>query len=557
MSVSAADRARIDEQNTKTRDEYEARETETVRRKNNELKNAEARHNEEIQKLTEDFQKQVDKLQRRSTESLTSRDEKHRNSVEELKTFFTEQTRKKNQQAALERSALTDTFKREMTKEKEISAGQRENMMGKQTEELMTRDEQFSTYAQKSKESMNKAIDTNASKLRNAHEKESDILLSDKKETILDKNRELGEVKKSYQNQITDIKRQKDNQDKNWQQKYYDTVNGHNERDSENLLTRSALLKGERESIQDRYQKVLRDKTADMDQINDNFKGEVNDRVNAQVRSRDSQIQGLKDKIAHDANSQKKLSQLEKKHLVESYENRMTDIEAERTDYVQHMNDLVHRRVNDGRDKNDRLVRDANLNYRSQMNLINTRNREERKLLELDKENRLAHVTNSAESRVGRLMKETDQNTKELDRHYSASVDILKEGYAERLIDQREKVTEDRMKQSEAINKRVQNMGSNYQVKLDNLQAEHKDNLSKMREEHRRELRRIETNYKNFAADREKGHKVEKESIEQKYEAKIATIEEQFQQEKELTNKRHDEDIKSLSQRLSNYSRKA
>ena len=251
MSVSASDRARIDEQQTKTRDDYDNRETETVRRKNSEIKNAEIRHSNEIKKLTENFQNQVENLQRRSTESLNSRDISHRKSVDEIKNLYTEQMRKKNQQASLERKALTDTFKGEISKEKEISSGQRANMLEKQNEEISQRDEQFNDMAQNTREKMKEAIDGNATKLKNAHEAEKELLLKNKTDTVLSKNRELNEVKKSYKGEITDIKRQKDNQDKNWQQKYYDTVNNHNEADGENLLTRSAVLKGEREAIQD------------------------------------------------------------------------------------------------------------------------------------------------------------------------------------------------------------------------------------------------------------------------------------------------------------------
>ena len=557
MSVSAADRARIDEQQTKTREEYENRETETVRRKNNEIKNAELRHNEEIKKLTETFQNQVDNLQRRSSESLTTQDLNHRKSVDELKTLYTEQLRKKNQQSSLERKSLTDTFKSEISKEKEISEGQRQYMLKKKTGELTQRDEQFNSLTERSREKMKEAIDNNSTKLRDFHEKEKDFLVKNKVDTVIDKNREMDEVRKAYKGEIGDLKRKKENLDKNWQQKYFDTVKNHNEIDGDNLINRSDELRAEKEAIQQHYQKALAEKTANMDITNDNFKSDVNDRMNAQVRSRDSQIQLLKEKNVHDKVAGNKLNQLEKNHLIRAYEDRMANIDVERGDYIEHMNNLVHRRVNDSREKNEHLAREANNNYRSQMNLINTRNREERKIMELQQKNQLDHVSSSAEGRVSRLQRASEDNTNALDRHYEESVDILKEGYAGRIAEQRDKVIEERAKQSAELNKRVHNMGNNYQTKLDNLQSEYKETLGKMRDDHRRELRRIETNYKNFAVDREKGHKVEKESIEQKYESKIAAIVEQNQQEKELTQKRHEEDMKTLAQRLSNYSRKA
>ena len=295
MSVSASDRARIDEQQTKTRDDYDTRETETVRRKNGEIKNAEIRHSNEIKKLTENFQNQVENLQRRSTESLNSRDISHRKSVEELKNLYTETMRKKNQQSALERKSLTDTFKGEISKEKEISSSQRENMLEKQTEEIAQRDEQFDNLTQRSREKMTEAIDNNSTKLKVAHENEKELLLKDKTNTIVEKNREMNESKKAYKGEITGLRRQKDNLDKDWQEKYYDTVSNHNEMDGEKLLSRSAELKAEREAIQDHYQRALIKKEDRMDVEKDNFKGQVNDRLNDQVRSRDSQIQLLKE----------------------------------------------------------------------------------------------------------------------------------------------------------------------------------------------------------------------------------------------------------------------
>ena len=313
MSVSASDRARIDEQQTKTRDEYETRESETVSRKNNEIKNAEIRHSNEIKKLTENFQNQVDNLQRRSSESLNSRDISHRKNVEELKSLYTENMRKKNQQTAMERKSLTDTFKGEISKDKEISSSQRENMLDKQTEEIARRDVQFDNLSQRTRQKMTETIDNNSSKLKNAHEAEKELLLKDKTNTIVEKNREMNEVKKTYKGEITGLKRQKENQDRDWQEKYYNTVSNHNEMDGEKLISRSSELQGERESIQDHYQNALRKKEESTDIATDNFKGQVNDRLNDQVRSREGQIQLLKERLTHDVASQKKLGQLEKK----------------------------------------------------------------------------------------------------------------------------------------------------------------------------------------------------------------------------------------------------
>jgi hypothetical protein len=518
MGVNATDRSRNDDILQKTRDEYDNRESESSRRKNEELKNAERRHNAEIKKLTENFEAKVADLQRRNYETLSDKDLKNQKSIDDLRHLYTEQIRRKSKEGYQDKKILSDTYKSEIENEKEIAANQRDNMSEKQTEALKERDERLTEISQQGQEKMHTAIDDNGRKLREAHDKERDVLLKSKTEAQVRNALETNELRKAYKNQLSDLQRQKDNQDKNWQQKYYDTVRTYEDNDADSAASRSDEIKAQSQNIQSHYEDALAKKSDLMDETNENFKDQVNDRINTQVRSRESQIQGLKNKLVNQQLSSERLSNLEKEHLTQAYEARMADLEQERTEYVDHMNDLVHTRVNEGRDHSDRVVREANKNYRSQMNLINTRNRDEMKLLEDQQKERLSHVESSAEKRVDKLQRIQAQNTHDLSRNYDESVEQLKEGYSARVADQRDKNLADRTQLSQVLTKRVHGIEETYQNRLENLQANYDATLSQMREDHRKELRHIENNFKTLLVDREKGHKTEKESIEQNYE---------------------------------------
>jgi hypothetical protein len=541
----------------RTRDEYDTREKETVKRKNEEIRAAERRHQKEITKLTEAFEKQLAEMQDRNKEVITERDVNHQRDIQELRDLHRAQSRRKAEEDSTEKRILVDTYQSAIKKEKDTSAIQRSNLIQNQLNELGERDEQLRELAQSSRQELTDAVKNNNAKLRTAHEKEKAILQDAKDDQVARKVAELNQVRDSYGRSLSEEKRKSKFAEDHWQQKYYDTIRNHEDADNDNQYLRDKSVQNANTKIADRYQRLLAKNVKTNNDHFENFRDKVNERLNDQVRSRDSKINSLKDQLVRNDEKNKQLSSLEKQHLIDAYEDRMEDIERQKREVNEKSMDIIHDRVEGQRAQNETVTREASRNYKSQMNLINTRNREERKLMEEQQSAQLNHVKNAAENRVDKLQRAKYLENQVLANNYRDSVDVLKDTYQDKLSEQRETQMNEHMKLNQNMTKRVSKLEDDYQQKIENLQGQFEQRLAAMKEDHRKELRQIERNFKTFVQDKEKGHKTELQSMEMKYEAKIASLEDQHEKDKQITHKKHEEDMKALANRLSNFSRKA
>lgn len=553
----AVKRANNDDQLQRTRDEYDNREKETIKRKNQELKKAERRHQNEVRKLTEEYQNQLAEMQGRNREVLTEKDMKHQKNVEDIRNMHREQARKKLEEDSLEKRTLVDTYKNTLQKEKQVSAIQRDELITNQMNELSERDQQLRQISANAQRKATEAVKSNAEKLKASHQKEKTVIQTGRDADLSRKEKELAAVRDSYRDQLTEEARKNEFKEQHWQQKHYDTVRNYDQAENENQQIRGQTIKMKNENLKARYNELLDEKRNQLDENYEHLRDSVHARVNDQVRSRDSKISALKDKMTRDDIRRNQIHSLEKEHIVRDYEKRMGLLEQDKYDYIDEAKRLVHDRVENQRERNRQVAREADRNYKSQMNLITTQNREERKLLEEQQKNQLSHIKNQADTRVDKLLRVQNQNTRNLANTYFENLDVLKDTYQDKLVEQRDNKISEHMRLNQAMTKRVRGMEDTYQHRLENMQAQFEERLAAMREDHRKELRNIERNYKTYVQDREKGHKNELDSMEMKYEARIEAIQEQHEQDKKRTHKKHEEDMKALSNRLSNYSRKA
>lgn len=556
-SISSSDRSRYDEKVRQTREEYENRESENTKKRNEELKRLEKKHGDEIRSISDSYENRILELKDRNRETISNRDNENNRKIEEVRQAYRESLRNKTEDSYNARMSQKESYEGAIAKQKEISDAQKENLVGQLNREVEKRDERFGKMIQVNQEDSRQAVKSNTRKMQEAHTKERDAMIKGYGDTMQSKERTQNEMRKSYEARLRESERRREDDNSRWSQKYSDTVVNKSEEYGENLEMKQMILDEERKSLRDKYENVLTKKSNTMDQQNEEFRDTVNERVNSQVRSRDSQIQRLSNKLNNEMSKNERLRGIEQRNLTGAYERRFDLLNQQKEDAVDRMKDLNDERIGKVLDENRKLLHSADRDSKSKSNMANVRHREDREGLLQSHKDQVTQVANNADSRVRKILDLSNKNQGEMEKYYNESLEVVKSNYMDRMDGYRERVTADQAATNRVMSDRFRNMEASFNSKLEQTVKNYEDKIAQMKETQDREIKRLENLSSQRLTETGKSMKTEKESLAMKYEAKIAQLNEAHQDQLDRMNRRHQEDMQNLSVKMSSYSRKA
>jgi hypothetical protein len=556
-SISSSDRSRQDDKIRQTREEYEGRESENVKKRKSEMSRLEKRHNEEISKIADDYETRLESLKDRNRDTITEKDFSNNRKIEEVRQAYREALKNKMEENYNDREQVRGSYEGELKKQKQVNESQKENVVGQLNNEISSRDEKYSNSLEDNRKKTQEVIHANARKLNDAHEKEKDILVGGNETIKMQNMRETKEMKKSFEGRLKDSERRREADNSRWAQKYKDTVVNNRDEYGDNIAIKQDLMNSERDAIRDKFENVLEKKTTAMDEQNQDFRDTVNERVNSQVRSRDSQIQRISGKLNNEISKNERLRGIERRNLTEAYEKRLGIVEEQREDAVDKMRDLNDERISNVLSTNQKLLRNTDRENKSQVNLMNARHREDRENIIATAKDQHTQVSNQAESRVRKVIDLQNKNNDQMGRYYTDSLDTMKGNYLEKMDQSREENMNERVSMNKEMTQRFRNLEGNFNSKLEQTVSAYENKLAELKDTQGRELKRLENLYTQRISERDKASRLEKESVMQKYEAKIVQSNESHTDQLDRMNRRHQEDMQNLAVKVNSYNRKA
>ena len=557
MSVSGTDRARFNQRLTETREEAEEREAKLLLRKNEQLKRAEQRHQKELARLNDSYRNQLSSIREQQMETLSERDSDYQAGTERLRKQYSNQIQKKYENSDLEKSQIKDNYENRIAKQKEISEMQKENLLTKQKAEIKNRDSSLTEISTRSQEKMKQAIDNNSKRMRNAHEKEMVALRASREKQLRDAELEKLRTRDAFEGQVDSEKAKNEYQEANWRTKYNALYEKAFDPDNSEGPTRSQMLKAELENIENRYSKKYEQKANQMEENRNAFEQTVSNRVNNQVKSRDLKIATLQNKVAKQAVDDRRLRSMEQKNLTNAYEDKIGDLENQKSQIQEVMQDLNAERIGKMKQQNEGVLRMATTDYRSQAQIEKARNQEYINQLELMQNENLDRVQTRAESRVEKLERTTNQTTQKLTEFFNESIDLNRDGFERKIVDQREKNLQLQSQNQKMMSEKFRKLEKSFTQRLDSAVETYETKLQEMKDRHEKEIRSVMNQEKIKSQDREKGHRTERDSLEMKYESKLAMIQEQHQEQLDRIQSRHQQDMRDLAVKMNQYKRKA
>lgn len=556
-SISASDRRNQDDRVRKVREEYEAREAENNKRRNQEVKRLEQRHAAEVNQISEAYEEKIADLKDSSRDTLNKRDYDHAKDIDGVRTAYRESLKNKSEEAYQARLNQKENYEGTLAKQKQVSDSQKENLLSQLNNEISRRDQQYAEMTQETREKSRGSVNDVTRKLNDAHTKQTDALSKSYADSLETKDRHMRDVKQSYQNQLNQEKRGRQTDNSKWSQKYTDTVVNMTEEYGENLGLKQDLMNAELRSVKNKYNNKIENRLGEIDQANEDLRDSVNERMASQIRTRDSKIERLNTKLNNEVSRNSKMRAIEKRNLVTSYENRARTLEDQKTGALDDMKYLSDRRVEKVLNENQKLMREAERSNKSQFSMMSSKYREDRENMMQQHKDQVTQISNNAEGRVNKILDITNRNKEQIERYYGDSLDIVKDNYENRMEAHRDKTVAQHTANQKLMGERFRELEGNFNNKLDQTVRKYEDKIANMQDQQTQELKRMEKVYSQRMSDREKAVRQEKEIIEMKYESKMAQLKDSQDAQLDRMNRRHDEDMQNLALKMKSYSRKA
>jgi len=121
-------------------------------------------------------------------------------------------------------------------------------------------------------------VHENMRKINEEHQKERDAIVFSNEEKMRTLKHDNTEMRKSYGHMLKDSERKLDATNERWAQKLRDTIENDSEKYADDIKVRKQILDTARMEVRDKFDKIISKKTADMDQVQEQFEDSVNKR---------------------------------------------------------------------------------------------------------------------------------------------------------------------------------------------------------------------------------------------------------------------------------------
>lgn len=556
-SISSSERARNTDEVRQAREDYENREAENVKKTKKELQRLEKKHSENLNKIKENYDDQVSAIREKSRDTLTKRDEDHLQQVEKVRNMYQQQLKKKAEDFDTTRKAMESARNSDQDKRERITNQQVDTLTRNQRDELLERDRQFADFSERSRKELQDALAERTEKLNAKHAQELEAASGERVENTAQREKVISDMKSAYNNRLKESDRnhrlEKDRLNDHWR----DVVRNQEETNNAIIDNRSEALKSERADIKSRFENKLQGKVDEMDQMRNQLHDDVTDRYESQLRAAKNSEQRAKARTLQENLTQNRMRKLERNHLVQQYEDRMQDLARQHDEIKDASKDLIHSRVNQVVEKGDHVLQETNRRHRMDKSLSDTRNREDRAILQEQNQSRLDETRARAEGQVKNIMKASRKQQVTQQSQHNQNLDQLKENYSEHLAAQRNAHLEGLTELRGDMESRLHEQEAKSQKRQEYLVESYETKIKQMDEAHKAELEQLKKGFAERSQQQQQAHQMDEKAIQQKYEIKFNAQQEEHQREMERQQKRNDEKVADVAAKVAYYRKKA
>lgn len=553
----AGERANKNDELRRTREEYESRESNQVKKQKKEVRRLNSKHSEEVAQLKEQYETRLGGVQAKSRETISKRDENNKQQVDQIREMYHEQLRRKSEDAETDQSVLRKTMGSEIAKNKLISSGQRNEMERNFRDALGEKDREYSSLSENAREEVKISLDERTNRLNKKHEKELEALSTDRDRKIIEMQNASGNQKSYLQSRIKELERRIGNEKTKIEDNWRSIVNNQATMHDTILTNRNELLAAEKGALRDDYRLRTDILTQKNEEFRENLKSEADERMDRQVRSARNEVREMRGEKVQSDLTTNRLKKVEKDNLVRAYEDRMRDLNYQKDETHTLAHDQASKRIGNILDRSEKILSESNRRNRNAQGTQHIQAQEDRQnLIRAAKESTDAQRTRS-ETMIGRISNNTKAELKNQEGFYQKNVEQMKDNYSDQLIAQREAQLETLNKIRSDMEGKLRSSETKSQNKIENLVKGYEEKIRNLNDSHTQEIARMKENFEGRAQQRDKGHDLESAQIGQKYQVRMAQQQEEHQKEIDKVQRRHEQSLADITQKMSYLNKKA
>lgn len=557
MAISRSDRAKETSRIADLKEEFDSRETSTVKKKNSEIKRNQKKHEAELKETREAYENKISDMQNKFYDRLSERDVNHQKQIEDVRGVYTSQMRKKMEDSQGERDRLIDNYESEKSHQAKVTESQKELLQRKANDEIQVRNQKIDNLLQEGSANLQETLKERTDKMRASHEKDKGILVNSAQDDKQKAYNERAQLRRYYEAELGKEKRNSRTQNDNWSEKYSNTVQSMNSQYGEDLQVRDDVLKAEVDKNRNKFDQKFEKLEQHLSGNSDSFRNNMDEKVNGQLRSKDNEIYRLKNRMYVEQRNQKKLDGLEKQHIVDGYEEKLGIYEDNMNDQRAAFKDINDKRIDKLNASHSDILQEKTLRNRVEQSLTNEKHRQDRQAIIEQQKNDLYNIKAAAEKRVDMIQKLANDNEGQIVGYYDEYLDQLKEAYLGKVFEQREKHDKELANLTNLMGDKFRKLKQTYEQRLDRVTKTHEEKLARVNDEHAKEMKSVAKQSEMTISEKNKAIVNTRNEVEDKYENKIKTLQEQYQQQVDKLSDRHQEDLREMSVKIQNYSRKA
>lgn len=554
-SVGSSDR-RADDAIRKTREEYQNRESEQVKKNKKNTKAASAQHNKEIETLKAQHAEQMESLRNKTRESLSEKDRAYQDQIQDVRNMYQEQMRRKSDDSESLVTLKSEESKQMLAKERASAETQKERLKKNHEAESEYKTKIFQESMDNARKEVKETVQKRSQIQGQNHQKEMNALVNDRDERVGGLQRSLEDTRRTKESEIKDLKRQNAGDKERMSNAMTAAVIGERAQAGAALSSKDKLLQMERLDTQKKFSNKLKEINDQTNEIREQLKEDVNGRFQSQVRSQASDNANLRAQLVHEKRSMGSTQQVEKKHLIDAYEDRLHEVENRSIESAKQVGEQARRNVNQQNEKNEKLLKSVNQFHEGNLEIANVKHQGDRIQLERESKNQQDSLKKTTDRRVKGMIENFQNQGAVQSKYYEESKEALAGNYQKALTEIRSKHMQEVANLTNRMENRVKQAEEKFTDSLDQTKERYEKEIALIEKDNGVRMKDKDISAAKKLEDRENALKMEIANQELKYQAKLVSQKEAHDAEIDRMNKRQTEEVNNLVARMS-YSRKS
>jgi hypothetical protein len=543
-SVGSSDSSNRNSENDvvrRSREAYESKESELVKKQAKELRRINEQHYSELERIKQDHDAQIQELRKTSNDTISARDYRHQKDIEDIRTMHKKQVQTMADEHRSKDENFRTSTQTELESRKRFNDDRFEKLNEDFQKKLSTQAESYSANTDDSRESQIESMNKLRQKMGKQHEEERRALADYHTNHLREMSGKYTELRENVdqERKQVQIQRMQDRQ-KSSNDMMSAVRKERMSRDNLEAILRDGFSDSLRQT-RERFEGKAQKERAGMQADNNAIKNNAIDRVNNQVNRLENDKSELKEKNLQDDLRSKAQKQIELKNVRDAYQKNIEAYRTERDEAVRQLNDQNHQEVQKVRGEMDKQLTDTNRFYRGRMDETNRISRTAIDNMKGDFEARRMGMEEATNERVRRISENAEQGNSRLNELQIEQHQASQRIKGDEMKALRERLETEKLNAVNGVMDQMRKQELRHADKMSMTVSKYEKQVQVLKDQMLRERKLNDENTKRLTEELGRLHKMEVDQVETKNRDKLRQVNHQHSEELRSVSKRHEE----------------